>query len=93
METPPTLSSLRSLNLDLPPSCIAFHPTLSDYFVVGTYFLHKEEDILPNAEEESSCDEGYGDGKGATTGQRRSGSLILMKFLHNNSEEDNDDEM
>ena len=34
-----TISSLTSLTLDVPPSCIAFCPTQPETFVVGTYNL------------------------------------------------------
>jgi diphthamide biosynthesis protein 7 len=34
------ISSVTSLTLDLPPSCIALCPTHPRFFAVGTYFLH-----------------------------------------------------
>lgn len=37
------LSSIQSLTLDLPPSCIAFCPRQPQLFVVGTYHLHRKE--------------------------------------------------
>ncbi|KAF2173581.1 hypothetical protein M409DRAFT_15859 [Zasmidium cellare ATCC 36951] len=37
------ITSLKSLTLDLPPSCIAFCPRRPQLFVVGTYHLHRKE--------------------------------------------------
>lgn len=72
-----SITSIKSLVLDLPPSCIEFCPTSRDYFVVGTYFLEKKEQdaSVENAtgeEEEKSEDT---DKKPQT----RTGSLILFK--------------
>jgi diphthamide biosynthesis protein 7 len=39
------ISSIKSLILDLPPSCIEFCPVARDYFVVGTYYLEKSEEV------------------------------------------------
>ncbi|EMC95757.1 hypothetical protein BAUCODRAFT_123054 [Baudoinia panamericana UAMH 10762] len=68
------ISSIQSLALDLPPSCIAFCPQQPTYFVIGTYYLHAkaassvhEANSLPN-------DNGEGDS------QKRSGSLILYRL-------------
>ncbi|KAK3698775.1 hypothetical protein LTR37_016779 [Vermiconidia calcicola] len=69
------ITSIRSLTLDLPPSCIAFCPTLPQYFVVGTYFLHPEEEQQSAAaqdDEVTSADE--------DVQQKRSGSLILFRL-------------
>lgn len=38
------VSSVSSLVLDLPPSCIEFAPSKLGYFVVGTYNLEKSVD-------------------------------------------------
>ncbi|TKA62370.1 hypothetical protein B0A55_11547 [Friedmanniomyces simplex] len=77
-----SISSTRSLNLDLPPSCIAFCPTQPRLFVVGTYHLHdsttaKEEPASSAAEGEASDHE---DGA-VEAAQKRSGSLILYELL------------
>ena len=69
------ITSIRSLTLDLPPSCIAFCPTLPQCFVVGTYFLHPEEEQQSAAaqdDEVTSADE--------DVQQKRSGSLILFRL-------------
>jgi diphthamide biosynthesis protein 7 len=67
-----SISSIQSLILDLPPSCIEFCPVAPDYFVVGTYFLEKKEQDAANDGEEESKDV---DKKPQT----RTGSLILFK--------------
>ncbi|EFX00763.1 hypothetical protein CMQ_1844 [Grosmannia clavigera kw1407] len=38
-----TVSSIETLTLDLPPSCIEFCPAHPDYFLVGTYDLEQDE--------------------------------------------------
>ncbi|KAI1371019.1 hypothetical protein F4677DRAFT_436932 [Hypoxylon crocopeplum] len=65
---------LRSLTLDLPPSCIEFCPSHPDYFVVGTYNLHKED--------EPDADIPIGDDEQQTRkhSQTRNGSLVLFKL-------------
>ncbi|KAK5110503.1 hypothetical protein LTR85_001016 [Meristemomyces frigidus] len=76
-----SITSIDSLNLDLPPSCIAVCPTQPQYFVVGTYCLHPKEAL-----------QGVDVGSGGTLSgendsvvseelpQRRSGSLILYQL-------------
>lgn len=59
-----SIASLVSRTLALPPSCIVFCPTQPDLFVVGTYFLHKQENALANGE--------------AVPPQKRTGSLIVF---------------
>ncbi|KAF2835057.1 hypothetical protein M501DRAFT_982982 [Patellaria atrata CBS 101060] len=64
-----SLPSLHGLIIDLPPSCIEVWPKSPQYFVVGTYFLEKNDadktertnDDLPSTSED----------------QKRSGSLVL----------------
>lgn len=69
-----TITSHKSFCLDLPPSCIAYCPTRTRYFVVGTYYLHPASD---------SDDFGNRDEKDTVSVraqvQRRSGSLILCR--------------
>lgn len=67
------MEPLRSLNLDLPPSCIEFWPLNPRYAVVGTYNLEKsieehETSTIPEGLEE------YGKRQ-----QQRNGSLILAE--------------
>lgn len=64
------ISSIQSLTLDLPPSCIAFCPTQPQYFVVGTYYLH------PKALEDASTDLSGTE----QTAQKRTGSLVLFRL-------------
>lgn len=75
-----SISSIRSLILDLPPSCIEFCPSARDYFVVGTYFLEKkEQDASVDEEEESKNDEDKSE-DAEKTPQTRTGSLVLFKI-------------
>lgn len=67
-----SVKSLLALTLDLPPSCIEFWPRDSQYAVVGTYNLEKED--------------GQGSGlsdpaqhEGQKKDQQRNGSLILVR--------------
>ena len=74
-----SISSIASLTLDQPPSCIAFCPTQPEYFVVGTYHLHqKEEDdsITPPANDAEEED-GYA---AKAEAQKRSGSLVVYRL-------------
>lgn len=60
------VSSLLSQTLPLPPSCIAFCPTQPSIFIVGTYFLHKDEPAIINGK--------------SMPWQKRTGSLILFRL-------------
>ena len=56
------INSLKSIGLELPPSCIEFCPAHPDYFVVGTYNLQKEDSVGQDrrdtaAEEENDNDD------------------------------------
>lgn len=68
-----SITSTKSLILDLPPSCIEFCPVAREFFVVGTYFLEKKEE---EAIVEESEDLDRETGKKLQT---RTGSLILFK--------------
>ncbi|KAI1498414.1 hypothetical protein F5X99DRAFT_393444 [Biscogniauxia marginata] len=73
-----TIASLRSLTLDLPPSCIEFCPAHPEYFVVGTYNLEREEAA-------SSLDDDDNDGELQQTTskpQSRNGSLVLFRLVN-----------
>jgi diphthamide biosynthesis protein 7 len=61
-----SIEHLRSLTLDLPPSCVEFCPRTPEYAVVGTYNLEKPDGEEP-AEDE-----------GPKKSQQRNGSLILL---------------
>lgn len=70
------ITSERSQILDTPPSCVAFCPSHSEYFAIGTYVLHKAETF------------DAGDVSGArasrsqkrTPSQKRTGCLNLYKL-------------
>lgn len=67
------IASLRSLHLDLPPSCIEFCPAHPDYLVVGTYNLQKEESAV--AEEPTQ--------ETVKKPQSRNGSLVVFRLAEN----------
>ncbi|KAI2622668.1 hypothetical protein GGS26DRAFT_567152 [Hypomontagnella submonticulosa] len=71
-----SIAPLRSLTLDLPPSCIEFCPGHPDYFVVGTYNLQKEPDTeaapIPVDEEQEQTSK--------KSVQTRDGSLVLFRL-------------
>lgn len=60
------ISSAKSTVLDIPPSAVAFCPAHPDYYVVGTYLLHR------NDEGQEARDEP----------QKRTGTLILYKLAN-----------
>lgn len=65
-----SINSLVTLTLDLPPSCIEFWSRDSQYAVVGTYNLEKEDGsgLSDPAQHE-----------GQKKDQQRNGSLILVR--------------
>lgn len=65
-----SINSLLTLTLDLPPSCIEFWSRDSQYAVVGTYNLEKEDGsgLSDPAQHE-----------GQKKNQQRNGSLILVR--------------
>lgn len=65
------ITSIKSLILDLPPSCIEFWPVDSQYVVVGTYNLEKAA-----AEETVESEETR-----TKNSQQRNGSLILIQVI------------
>ncbi|KAK1056085.1 hypothetical protein LTR12_014686 [Friedmanniomyces endolithicus] len=76
-----SISSTRSLTLDLPPSCIAFCPTKPHLFIVGTYHLHdstptNEAPTPPTTNDEASDHQD----DTSNPSQTRSGSLILYEL-------------
>jgi diphthamide biosynthesis protein 7 len=73
-----SINSIRSLILDLPPSCIEFCPVARDYFVVGTYFLEKKEQDTSVGDAEDNEEETSKDVD--KTPQTRTGSLVLFKI-------------
>ncbi|KAF2211315.1 hypothetical protein CERZMDRAFT_43657 [Cercospora zeae-maydis SCOH1-5] len=75
------LNSIHSLTLDLPPSCIQFCPTRPDIFVIGTYFLHRNDAAQDSSSQETS-DDASSAGRAAALTQKRTGSLILYEISH-----------
>ncbi|KAK0611125.1 hypothetical protein B0T14DRAFT_540338 [Immersiella caudata] len=71
------ISSIQSLQLDLPPSCVEFCPAFPSYFLVGTYNLQKDEDSAVTKAES-------GDDEIQTVGpvkpQIRSGSVVTFRL-------------
>lgn len=74
-----TLSSIRTLTLDLPPSCIQFCPGKPHLFVVGTYFLHTP----PSSDVEASASLN-GKIEARQAAQKRTGSLVLYELSPEN---------
>ena len=73
------VSSLKALTLDLPPSCIAFCPAQPQYFVVGTYFLHPQEQRSATSPDSEGANEDD-DAEVSVSEPKRSGSLILFRL-------------
>ena len=71
-----SISSLERLTLDLPPACIAFCPTEPEYFVIGTYHLHRKE----NQASENSGEDASASPSCQTEQQKRSGTLELFRL-------------
>ncbi|CAJ2508743.1 Uu.00g137690.m01.CDS01 [Anthostomella pinea] len=73
-----SIAPLRSLTLELPPSCIEFCPAHPEYFVVGTYNLQKEEPTETNISESSGDDDG--EQQTSNKPQSRNGSLVVYRL-------------
>jgi diphthamide biosynthesis protein 7 len=69
-----SVASVKTLVLDLPPSCIEFWPLNPQYAVVGTYNLEKSASTDESAEQIEQSEE-----LETKKGQQRSGSLILLR--------------
>lgn len=65
-----TIEHLKTLILDLPPSCVEFDPENPQYAIIGTYNLEK-----------STSQEEAEEHEGTKKSQERNGSLILIKVL------------
>ncbi|GAB1739732.1 hypothetical protein NU219Hw_g4671t2 [Hortaea werneckii] len=70
-----SISSIERLTLDLPPACIAFCPTEPEYFVIGTYHLHRKE----NQVGEDPGEDAAGSPSSQAEQQKRSGTLELFR--------------
>ncbi|KAI1181010.1 hypothetical protein F4777DRAFT_182897 [Nemania sp. FL0916] len=71
------IKSLRSLTLDLPPSCIEFCPAHPDHLVIGTYNLQTEEPATEEGNENSDNEANY---KKPKKPQSRNGSLVVFRL-------------
>ncbi|KAI5209884.1 WD40 repeat-like protein [Aureobasidium subglaciale] len=74
------ITSIQSLILDLPPSCIEFCSIARDYFVVGTYYLEKKEEQDTSTENIVDDDNAEKNEEVVKKPQTRTGSLILFKI-------------
>ncbi|KAI0893166.1 hypothetical protein F4806DRAFT_499359 [Annulohypoxylon nitens] len=79
-----SIPPLRSLTLDLPPSCIEFCPGLPEYFVVGTYNLQKESEDPGVVAGDDTGDNGEQQQQAAKSVQTRDGSLVLFRLTETN---------
>lgn len=70
-----SITSLVSLTLDLPPSCIQFCPAHPEYFVVGTYNLERNETSDQDSENENEPS-----ASSTKTPQSRNGSLVVFRL-------------
>ncbi|KAK3690038.1 hypothetical protein B0T22DRAFT_379086 [Podospora appendiculata] len=74
-------SSLQSLHLDLPPSCLEFCPAHLSFFLVGTYNLQKHEEDSASAAESAGSESDKDDAQTASSAkaQNRNGSIIAFQ--------------
>ena len=68
----PSIPSLVSIKLDLPPSCIEFSPLHSDVFIVGTYCLELDSGVSHTTSIQQQDDQI------GSPAQDRRGSLMLF---------------
>jgi diphthine methyl ester acylhydrolase len=82
-----SIKSKASLVLELPPSCVEFWPQFSEWAVVGTYYLERNES---QAHGNTALQTNEGDSSRDSTlheqmpSQQRSGSLVLLKVERDN---------
>ena len=81
-KTDSSITKICSTVLDLPPSCIEFCLAEPEYFVVGTYHLEKEDETLPQGQEDGKYSAENSSG-GEKKLQKRNGSLILFMLKDN----------
>lgn len=77
------ISSIQSMVLDLPPSCIEFCPAHPSYFVVGTYNLEKSEQGGQQQDGDEDNEEGGEEGRAqakAAQPQNRNGSIVVFRL-------------
>src|SRR4051812_24954051 len=92
---PEPVSSLHSIQLDLPPSCIEFCPSAPSYFLIGTYNLEGYEGPAAAAsqsteakevEEQDEEHDDHDDSEATMTGekkgpQNRDGSILTFQLV------------
>ncbi|KAL1311007.1 hypothetical protein AAFC00_001225 [Neodothiora populina] len=76
---------IKSLVIDLPPSCIEFCLAAPECFVIGTYFLEKKDDDLVDQSKDKAVESGE-DGVSRSEGgeeeyQTRTGSLLVYRLV------------
>jgi len=80
------ISSLQSIHLDLPPSCLEFCPIHPSYFLVGTYNLQKDDvaaDPHDGGPEDGETEEHIQDSSQQAVAaklQSRNGSIIVFNL-------------
>ncbi|KAI1458544.1 WD40-repeat-containing domain protein [Annulohypoxylon moriforme] len=74
-----SIPPLKSLTLDLPPSCIEFCPGHPEYFVVGTYNLQRGSEDPGTAAEAGEEQQ-----QASKSVQTRDGSLVLFRLTETN---------
>ncbi|KAK3322099.1 hypothetical protein B0H66DRAFT_553350 [Apodospora peruviana] len=77
------VSSIQSLQLHLPPSCLEFCSTHPSYFLVGTYNLQKDEEaavVHDDADEDK--DEQESTQPASAKAQSRNGSIITFQLVN-----------
>lgn len=75
------VQSLRSLELDLPPSCVEFCPASPSYFLVGTYSLEPEGGSSDTASGNPDAEEEDGQVTQPRQPQSRNGSIVAFTLV------------
>jgi len=75
--SPRTISSVQSLVLELPPSCIEFCPAHPEYLVIGTYSLETAES---QSTDQVSEDDSF-DSQAVHRSQERRGTLLVYHLI------------
>ncbi|KAL2263310.1 hypothetical protein VTK26DRAFT_7293 [Humicola hyalothermophila] len=77
------VQSLRSLELELPPSCVEFCPAFPSFFLVGTYSLQAggSDSNNENTENTGPEEEDDQDIPQSRQPQSRNGSIVAFRFL------------
>jgi len=76
MGSPRAISSIQSLTLELPPSCVEFCPAHPEYLVIGTYSLEQTEALGDGHADEDDNSRGQ-ETRGS---QERHGTLLVYQL-------------